>query len=133
MTVQALLFTLAAVGISETVYLIRKRKAQEKPVCILGEDCSKVLESKYNKFFGIHNDIAGLSFYIVASFITAFLVIEVGPQNLWNVSAKLLIFGAVAMSLLFIYLQWRVIRKWCFWCLMSAATIFLMTIIILFI
>jgi len=31
MTAYALLFTLAAVGLSETVYLIRKRMAAEKP------------------------------------------------------------------------------------------------------
>lgn len=51
MTAFALLFTLSAIGISETVYLIRKRIASERPVCLIGEDCTLVLASKYNKLF----------------------------------------------------------------------------------
>lgn len=133
LTAYALLFTLAAIGVSETVYLLRKRKVQEKPICVLGDACHRVLESKYNKIFFVQNDILGLVFYLVVAFITAFLVLELQPHNLWSALAKLLIFGAALMSLYFTYLQWRVIKAWCFWCLMSAATIFLMALIILLI
>jgi len=131
MTAFALLFTLAAIGVSETVYLIKKRKMLERPVCIVGDDCSKVLESKYNKILGIHNDILGLVFYLTASFITAFLVIEVESLRFWTLSARLMIFSGAVFSLYLTYLQWRVIRAWCFWCLMSAVTVFLMLIVIL--
>lgn len=133
MTSYALLFTLSAIGISETVYLIKKRKAQKIPVCFLGEDCQKVLESKYNKILGIHNDILGLLFYITVSFITAFLVIEIGPQEIWNILIKIIIFIGAVMSLYFIYLQWRIIKAWCFRCLASAINTFLMAIIVIFV
>lgn len=131
MTFHALLFTLAAIGISETVYLIRKRMAQEKPVCILGEDCQRVLESKYNKISGIHNEVLGLAFYIAISFLTAFLVIGIEPMILWDMSVKILIALGVVMSIILIYLQWRVIKAWCFWCVLSALTVFVMGIIVL--
>jgi uncharacterized membrane protein len=131
MTSFALLFTLSAIGISETAYLIRKRVASEKPVCPIGENCTLVLESKYNKIFFVHNDILGFLFYIAASFITAFLVIGIGPLALWKFILKLFIASGSLMSLVFTYLQWRVIRAWCFWCLMSALTIWLMGVIIL--
>jgi uncharacterized membrane protein len=131
MTSFALLFTLSAIGISETAYLIRKRTAFERPVCPIGENCALVLESKYNKIFIIHNDVLGLLFYIAASFITAFLVIGVEPLTIWNFILKISVAFAVLLSLFFTYLQWRVIRIWCFWCLMSAFTIWLMGIIIL--
>lgn len=131
MTSHALLFILAAIGISETVYLIRKRIAHEQPVCILGEECTKVLESKYNSIFGIPNYYLGLLFYIILSFITAFLVIGVGPLFLWEKVVKISVAGAGVMSLYLIYLQWRIIRAWCFWCLMSALTVFVMAGIIL--
>lgn len=131
MTPHALLFTLAAIGISETVYLIRKRIALQKPVCIIGEDCQKVLESKYNKIFGIRNDVLGLLFYIVISFITAFLVIGVEPVAWWDFLAKILIAGGAVMSLALTYIQWKLIKAWCFWCIMSAITTWLMAIIIL--
>jgi len=131
MTSFALLFTLSAIGISETVYLIRKRMAFERPVCPIGGGCAAVLESKYNKIFVIPNDVLGLLFYIAASFISAFLVIGVEPLALWNFILKLSVASGALFSIFLTYLQWRVIGAWCFWCLMSAFTIWLMGIIIL--
>lgn len=131
MTSFALLFTLSAIGISETVYLIRKRMAAEKPICPIGGGCQVVLTSKYSKIFLIPNDVLGLLTYIIISFIAAFLVIGVEPLYLWEVFLKLLVATASLMSIFLTYLQWRVIRAWCFWCLMSAFTIWLMGAIIL--
>lgn len=131
MTPHALLFTLAAIGIAETVYLIRKRIAKEEPVCIFGEECSKVLESKYNKLFGFNNEFWGLAFYVLIAFFTAFLVIGVEPMIFWDMLVKILIALGVITSIILIYLQWRVIKAWCFWCVMSAITVFIMGIIVL--
>lgn len=131
MTSFALLFTLSAIGISETVYLIRKRIASEKPICPIGEGCATVLTSKYSKMLIIPNDILGLLSYIIISFIAAFLVIGVGPIFLWNFALKILVAVASLMSIFLTYLQWRIIHAWCFWCLMSAFTIWLMGIIVL--
>ncbi len=129
MTPHALLFTLAAIGISETAYLIRKRLAKEKPVCVIGHECHKVLESKYNDILGISNEVAGFAFYVVISLITALLVIGTEPITLWAASAKVLIGIGAVISIIFTYLQWQIIKAWCFWCLMSAATVFLMAFI----
>lgn len=131
MTSLALIFTLSAIGISETVYLIRKRTAAEKPVCFLGENCHVVLTSKYSKLFFIPNDILGLIAYIIISTISAFLVVGIEPVALWNLVLKALITLASLTSLLFTYLQWRVIKAWCFWCIFSASTIWLMGLIII--
>jgi uncharacterized membrane protein len=119
MTSFALLFTLSAIGISETIYLIRKRIVSEEPICPIGGGCTLVLTSKYNKIFIIPNDVLGLLFYIAASFITAFLVIGVEPLAFWSFIIKLSVAFGALLSLFFTYLQWRVIRAWCFWCLMS--------------
>jgi len=131
MTPHALLFTLAAIGISETAYLIRSRIALKAPICVLGEKCRQVLDSSYQKTLGISNDVLGLVFYFVVSLLSAFLVIEIEPIILWDKIIGTLILGGALMSLYFIYLQWRVIKAWCFWCLMSAFTIFFMLLIIL--
>ena len=130
MTSYALLFTLAAIGISETVYLIRKRIAAQKPVCPIGEDCAVVLTSRWSKMFVVPNDVLGLLLYIMTSFIAAFLVIGIEPVSLWGIVFKLSVAIGALLSLFFTYLQWRVIRAWCFWCLMSACTIWLMGTII---
>ena len=131
MTALALLFTLSAVGISETVYLIRKRIASEKPICPIGENCALVLTSRWSKIFIIPNDILGLLFYVTASFIAGFLVVGVEPVAFWNFIFKLVVALGALLSLFFTYLQWQIIRAWCFWCLMSAFTIWLMGIILL--
>lgn len=132
LTPHALLFTIAAIGISETAYLIRKRIAAERPVCPIGEGCETVLNSKYNRlFFGFHNDIMGMIFYIGMGLFSAFLVIGVDNLVLWTRLIQAALIGATIMSLIFIYLQGKVIRAWCFWCLMSAATVGVMDIIVL--
>ncbi len=131
MTVLALLFTLSAIGISETVYLLKKRIIAEKPICPIGENCAVVLTSKYGKIFVIPNDVLGVVFYIAAAFISGFLVIGIEPLALWSIVLKLLVAIGAFLSLFFTYLQWRVIRAWCFWCLMSAFSVWFMGIILL--
>lgn len=129
MTPYALLFTIAAIGISEAVYLIRKRFEGKRPVCLLGETCHIVLESKYSHLFGVHNDILGLGFYIFLTVATAFLVIDVGLSEILILVMKLALFAGTLMSILLLYIQGQILKAWCFWCVMSAITIFLMAII----
>lgn len=131
MTALALLFTLSAIGISEMVYLIRKRVASEKPFCVIGESCEVVLKSKYSKIFIIPNDILALANGLIIAMISSFLVLEIPPLNIWTLILKILVGIASLLSLFFTYLQWQVIKAWCFWCVMSACTIWLMGIIIL--
>ena len=131
MTSEALIFTLSALGISETVYLIKKRVLSQKPVCIIGEDCAKVLTSRYSTIFIIPNDVLGLLFYIVCSLIAAFLVIGVQPLLLWDFIIKISVAFGSLLSVFFVYLQFKVIKAWCFWCLMSAFTIWLIGTILL--
>lgn len=131
MTSQALIFTLSALGISETVYLIKKRLLAEKPICPLNEDCVKVLESSWSRMFLIPNDVLGLLFYVACSFITAFLVIGIEPLWFFSSTIKILLIVGSILSVFFTYLQFRIIKAWCFWCLMSACTIWLMGGIIL--
>lgn len=131
MTSFALLFTLAAIGLSEAAYLIRKRIASERPVCPIGENCVTVLSSSWSKIFIIPNDILGFLFYVAVLLLSAFLVIGVEPISFWHLTLKISVaFGSVFSAFLF-YLQWRVIKAWCFWCVMSAITIWLMGLIIL--
>ncbi len=130
LTPLALLFTLSAIGIAETVYLIKKRKREEVPVCIIGSGCHEVLTSKYNKVLGIHNDVLGLIFYIFVCAMSALILIEAFPVSTLKSVDMLVILSGAVMSAYFTFLQAFVIKQWCFWCLMSALTVFLMTIIV---
>lgn len=130
MTPHALLFTLACIGISETVYLIKKRRQEEAPACFVGQDCHVVLTSKYNKLLGIHNDLLGLVFYVIVAIVTALLVLEFQPFEFLDLFIKATIFVGSLMSLYFTFLQWQVIKAWCFWCVMSAMTVCFMAAIV---
>lgn len=127
----ALLFILAAIGISETIYLIRKRIASEKPFCPMGGGCHIVLASRYNKLLKVPNDMIGLLFYISIALAAAMLAIGIPDASIWITFIKISIAAASVMSLFLIYIQWRIIRSWCFWCVMSALTVWLMGVIAL--
>ena len=132
MTTQALIFTLASLGISETVYLIKSRMTKKPAVCPIGGNCQAVLTSRYRNMFLIPNDVLGLLFYIASSIITALWVIGIPPVVWWIFTIKLIVLIGSLLSVYFTYLQYRVIKAWCFWCLISAATIWLMGFILLF-
>lgn len=143
LTPHALLFTIASIGVSEASYLIRKRVAAERPVCPIGGGCETVLNSRYNRLLLIHNDILGILFYIASAIVTALIVISdssssifVGTiaanlQRLLLIALEAMLAGATIMSAIFTYLQWKVIKAWCFWCVMSAITIGIMDVIVM--
>jgi len=131
MTPHSIVFTLAAIGISETAYLIRKRRALQRPVCPIGEDCTVVLSSKYNQILGVHNDVIGFFAYIVIAVIAALLVNGAGPVLRLEFAARALVAGGAVFSLFLLYIQWRVLKAWCFWCVMSAFTLFGMLAVVL--
>lgn len=132
LTSDALLFTAAAIGIAESSYLIRTRIMAQKPVCPIGHDCALVLNSKYNRlFFGVHNDIGGMAFYLAFATLMALMVIVEPVPAFLSQLVPILLASATFFSLVLIFIQWRVLRAWCFWCLMSAATIGIMDVIVL--
>lgn len=126
MTSLALLFTIAAIGISETVYLVKTRMRSEKPACPIGEQCATVLASRYSRLFFLPNDVWGFLFYIVSALMAAFLMIGLEPMIFWYAILKIAIIVGSLFSIFLTYLQWRVIKAWCFWCVMSACTVWLM-------
>ena len=130
MTLYALLFTLTALGISETAYLIGTRRQQKMPRCIFGTSCHIVLQSKYRTTFGIYNDVLGLCFYGVLAILIALLILSATFIDVWIVATKILLVIGSVMSVYFTYLQWRYLTVWCFWCLVSAVTIWFMTFIL---
>lgn len=131
MTASALLFTLAAIGISETAYLIRKRIASERPICPIGDSCGEVLSSRFSRMFVIPSDILGFLFYMVTAFIAGILVVGAGSAVVWKMLLIFAVSGASIVSAVFTYVQWKILKAWCFWCVMSACTVWLMGLILI--
>ena len=133
--VNFLLLVLAASGLIETLYLIDKRYHAEAPACPIGDKgkCMMVLESEYNSLFGIHNDVLGLMFYIGVAAISLFLLVTPSAPPIVTLALQMMIAGGSVMSVFLVYLQWRVIKAWCFWCLLSAITTWVMGGVVLLI
>lgn len=132
MTAFALIFTLAAIGISETAYLVRTRRAEQHPACPIGGGCTTVLTSRYRRLFLVSNDTLGLAAYGAIAVLAALVVIGTPPAALWWRLLTIFIGIGALVSVFFTYLQAYVIRAWCFWCVMSALTMWLMALIVLF-
>ncbi|MCX6788612.1 MAG: hypothetical protein NTZ36_01885 [Candidatus Jorgensenbacteria bacterium] len=125
------IIALSIFGIVETAYLIHKRVRAERPVCILGDDCTLVLESKYNKIFMIPNDMLGLFGYVAIFLLSLLYSLKIEPTHFWALGISFGVAIGCAASFIFAYIQWKLIKAWCFWCLMSAFTLWLMGIILL--
>ena len=112
------LIVLSLLGIVNTVYLIWKSRMKEPLVCPIGQDCNKVLDSKWNKIFFIKNDILGLLFYI--GIITGAVLLLF---NFDEIIKTILIFAsgiAVLFSIFLVFIQAKIIKNYCFYCLISA-------------
>ena len=107
---------LAIVGLVVTFILVYHRKKQKTLVCPIGQHCNEVLESKYNSIFYFNNDTMGLLYYLLVLAETIYL---------FFISSDFLIYMqiisglTVMFSLFLFYIQARVIKNYCFYCILS--------------
>jgi len=107
-------------GLVNAGFLVWKHYQKKPFVCPLDHDCSVVTESKWSRIFLVRNEVIGLLF---------FLGLIVGTlASLFNANWATLIFTvfpfATAASFLFslflVFIQFKVIKDYCFYCLISA-------------
>jgi len=112
----ASLIVLAFLGIADSAYLAWKHFRKQPLVCPIGDKCEAVTESKWSTIFGIRNEILGILYYI-AILVGAFLIF----YN-YRIENYLLIFSGfgLAYSIFLTYIQSRIIKSYCFYCLVSA-------------
>lgn len=119
------IFILAIIGVAEALYLNYECRRQRAPVCLIGDQCHVVWDSPYSKTFGVSNEILGLVFYTAIAAIEIDLVTG-DTSSLMMIGEYLVLIGGTIMSFYFFYIQWRVIKAWCFWCTLSAVIVWLM-------
>jgi len=130
MSIFITLLVFSILGLAIAAYLVWKRVTRENPLCLIGEDCTAVLRSKYSNIFGIHNDVAGVAFYVALLLIIFALRLDIGPTDLLILAMKLMSGAGVGMGLILLFVQWKVIRAWCFWCIVSDLNTWLIAYII---
>ncbi len=120
MTVFLILAGIAFLGVLLTAYLVANDCRHQKVACVAGASCQVVLRSKYSKIMGVPNVVLGLVFYLAVFALSLSIWQLLGPVYVltWLLQA-IIALGALA-SLILVYIQWRVLKAWCSWCLLSA-------------
>jgi uncharacterized membrane protein len=128
MTAHFIIFIWALVGAAESLYLNYEHRKKRPLVCVIGNDCGKVWASPYSRTFGVPNEVLGIIFYVAMAIIEASIFLGDRSQ-LMAIGEYVVLFGGAASSMYFTYLQWRVIKAWCFWCTVSALIVLVMVIV----
>ncbi len=110
---------LGIIGVWVSSYIYYKKQHKQPLVCnIIGDDCSKVVNSKYGKTFGIENTILGALYYggvAIYGVLLSFGLFEFLSFFVFIASG----FGFL-FSLYLLYVQIYVIKEYCQYCLLSA-------------
>ena len=127
---EVIIIILALIGFADSWYIYYKKTKKEKLVCILGDDCSKVINSKYSNILGMDNTVLGMLYYTFLIYI--FWISNF--NNFFNIllySNILLVITGLAgsISLYLIYVQVYVLKDLCEYCLISAVINILIFII----
>ncbi|PIR58956.1 MAG: hypothetical protein COU69_02770 [Candidatus Pacebacteria bacterium CG10_big_fil_rev_8_21_14_0_10_56_10] len=120
MIVLVILSTIGLVNALALYWQYRLFRQTNRPMfCLIGEDCSRVVGSRYGATFGIKNDLLGAVYY--AAVIGLAGAAQVFPELTPTVGRLMVvtIVPAAALSLYLFYIQARVLRSWCSWCLIG--------------
>lgn len=124
----------AFIGLLDSAYLLYKKLRHEKLACLIGEDCDKVVKSKYGYVAGVPNEAFGLAYYLFA--LGTFGYAAIGGPFLAGVSIVFLLkIATVLASFASVYLlviQAFVLKEWCEYCLLSAFVNFDILLILFF-
>lgn len=113
----ASLIVLSILGIFISGHLIKKRVKKQPLVCPINGNCEKVVSSKWNNIFFIKNDLLGLIYYIIILMLAIYLFfISINLLFITKIISGL----ALLFSLFLLIIQAKVIKKFCFYCLISA-------------
>lgn len=127
MDVHLIIFILALAGVAESLYLNYECRKHRVPVCLIGNQCDIVWNSQYSKTFGVSNEILGIIFYSTIATLEGVLIFG-GYDPLLALGETIILFGGAVMSCYFFYVQWRLIKAWCFWCTISAVIVWAMVL-----
>ena len=127
------LVVLSLFGLVLSSYIYYKRTRKQELVCVIGDDCNKVIKSKYGKTFIIPNDVVGIFYYILI--LISSLIFLIFPEFLTNlvVLGRFIVVGIAALFSVYLSLvQIFILKELCEYCL-GANFINLLIFIFLFV
>ncbi len=121
----SLALVLSLLGVADSWYLYESAVTDTALTCDIGaglDGCNVVAQSPYSQFLGIPLALYGVGFFGLL-FAVAAAQFFVSSRRLTLLYLGLSAFGAAA-SLVFMYIQFFLIKALCIYCLLSAAITF---------
>lgn len=123
----------ALVGLCVAGYIFYAKRYKEQVACPSGGDCNAVVKSKYAQFLGIPLEYMGMTYYAILFILYAsFILNPAFRETVLMPIATVLTVGAFLFSIYLLFVQAFLLKKWCIWCLLSAAAstiIFILSLI----
>lgn len=121
----ALLIALALVGLVDSLYLASHAATDSNLFCEIGaglDGCNTVAQSPYSQFFGIPLAYLGVAFYALL-LLAALAALWKHHRHIHRALLAIAFLGA-AFSIVFLYIQFALIKALCIYCLVSAVVAF---------
>ena len=107
-------------GFIDATYLTLEHFLGKIPTCFVVNGCERVLTSVYSQIFGVPLALFGSIFYL-SILVLSFVYAEFKKEKFW-IWLMLVSFVGFGASTAFIYIQLFILRAFCFYCLVSAAS-----------
>lgn len=123
----ALILALSFLGIADSWYLFQSAVTDTALTCDIGaglDGCNIVAQSPYSQLLGIPLALYGVGFFALL-FVVGAILLMVQSRLLEKGLLALAAFGALA-SVVFVYIQFFLIKALCIYCLLSAAITFVL-------
>lgn len=112
-----LLIVISFLGFVNAGFLLWNHYKKKQLVCPLNDKCNIVTESKWSHIFGIRNDALGLVYYLFSILFIIYILFFNGSIKIIFIFMNLI---AVLFSSFLLYVQAKIIKRYCFYCSISA-------------
>lgn len=121
-TMTTAILTLSLAGFLLSLYISRKKAKGEKLVCLIGDDCDKVVRSRYSSVLGVSNETLGMLYYGAVAGTATLPLLGISTVFSIPITILLIITGGLAaiFSGALILIQTLILKEWCEYCLASA-------------
>ena|SRR3989344_7220986 len=116
---ETLLIIFSAIGFAASFYIFYSKRYNRSLYCPIGENCDDVVRSKYGKTFGVENTIPGMMYYLLILTFALFSNRNIFKQDIVYYFVVGISFASVAFSLYLTYVQKFILKKWCYYCIIS--------------
>lgn len=121
---------LSFLGIADSWYLYQSAATDTALSCDIGaglDGCNIVAQSPYSQLLGLPLALYGVGFFSVLFVLSAVLLV-VRTRSLYRV-LYLLSLGGAAASVVFLFIQFAIIKALCIYCIASAGIVFLLCLV----